>query len=100
MGDGVFVTSNVGDILTGQIELYTHIPVIRQLVDTLQNWNFRICGVFLIDAQFMIEASKFVSGVLTALSTMVTLEISHVNVLTKLDLLSKKAKKELERFVI
>ena len=100
MGDGVFVTSNVGDILTGQIELYTHIPVIRQLVDTLQNWNFRICGVFLIDAQFMIEASKFVSGVLTALSTMVSLEISHVNVLTKLDLLSKKAKKELERFVI
>ncbi|XP_041349052.1 GPN-loop GTPase 3-like [Gigantopelta aegis] len=83
----------------GQIELYTHIPVIRQLVDTLQNWNFRICGVFLIDAQFMIEASKFVSGVLAALSTMVSLEISHVNVLTKLDLLSKKAKKQVERYL-
>ncbi|CAC5397042.1 GPN [Mytilus coruscus] len=63
--------------LPGQIELYTHIPVMKQLVDKLQRMDFRICGTFLIDSQFMIEASKFVSGVLTALSTMVTLEIPH-----------------------
>ncbi|VDI27608.1 uncharacterized protein MGAL_10B067716 [Mytilus galloprovincialis] len=85
--------------LPGQIELYTHIPVMKQLVDKLQRMDFRICGTFLIDSQFMIEASKFVSGVLTALSTMVTLEIPHVNVMTKLDLLSKKAKKDLERYL-
>ena len=48
--------------ITGQIELYTHVPVMKQLIETLQGWDFRICGVFLIDAQFMIEASKFVSG--------------------------------------
>ncbi|KAL3856800.1 hypothetical protein ACJMK2_011517 [Sinanodonta woodiana] len=83
----------------GQVELYTHIPVMRQLVDTLQNWNFRLCGVFLVDSQFMIESSKFVSGMLTALSTMVTLEIPHVNVMTKLDLLSSKAKKSLDRYL-
>jgi GTPase SAR1 family protein len=81
----------------GQVELYTHIPVMKQLVEKLQCMDFRICGTFLIDSQFMIEASKFVSGVLTALSTMVNLEIPHVNVMTKLDLLSKKAKKDLER---
>ena len=69
----------------------------KQLVETLQNWDFRVCGVFLIDAQFMIEASKFVSGVMCALSAMVNLEIPHVNVVTKLDLLNKKAKKDLER---
>ncbi|XP_062589803.1 GPN-loop GTPase 3-like [Saccostrea cucullata] len=83
----------------GQIELYTHIPVMRQLVETLQKWDFRICGVFLVDSQFMIEPSKFISGILTALSTMVNLEIPHVNVMTKIDLLSKKAKKELERYL-
>lgn len=83
----------------GQIELYTHIPVMRQFVDTLQKWNFNICGVYLIDSQFLIEASKFVSGTLTALSTMVNLETPHVNVMTKLDLLSKKDKKELERYL-
>ena len=25
----------------GQIELYTHLPVMRKLVDVLQSWNFR-----------------------------------------------------------
>ncbi|XP_022341179.1 GPN-loop GTPase 3-like [Crassostrea virginica] len=83
----------------GQIELYTHIPVMRDLAETLQKWDFRICGVFLVDSQFMIEPSKFISGILTALSTMVNLEIPHVNVMTKIDLLSKKAKKELERYL-
>lgn len=69
----------------------------RQIVDTLRNWNFNLCAIFTVDSQFMIEASKFVSGVLSALSTMITLEIPHVNVMTKIDLLSKKAKKELDR---
>ena len=70
----------------------------RQLVESLQKWNFRVCAVYLIDSQFLIEASKFVSGVLTALSTMVNLETAHVNVMSKVDLLSKKDKKELERY--
>lgn len=83
----------------GQVELYTHVPVMKQLVEMLHKMDFRICGVFIIDSQFMIEASKFVSGMLTALSTMVNLEIPHVNIMSKLDLLSKKAKKDLERYL-
>ena len=42
----------------GQIELYTHIPVMRMLVDQLRNWDFRVCGVFLLDAQFMIQVRQ------------------------------------------
>ncbi|KAL5016884.1 hypothetical protein ScPMuIL_006473 [Solemya velum] len=83
----------------GQIELYTHIPVMKMLVETLQKWNFNVCGVFILDSQFMISASKFVSGILTALAAMVNLEIPHVNVMSKLDLLSKKDKKEIERYL-
>lgn len=26
----------------GQIELYTHLPIMRQLVDNLERWNFRV----------------------------------------------------------
>uniref|UniRef100_A0A0B6ZQ01 GPN-loop GTPase 3 n=1 Tax=Arion vulgaris TaxID=1028688 RepID=A0A0B6ZQ01_9EUPU len=83
----------------GQIELYTHIPVMKQLVEKLQSWDFRVCAVFLLDAQFLVDAAKFVSGSLTALSTMVNLEIPHVNVLTKIDLLSKSAKKHIDRYL-
>ena len=70
----------------------------RQVVDQLHRWNFRLCGVFLLDSQFLIQASKFLAGVMTALSAMVTLELPHVNVLSKMDLLDKKAKKEIEKY--
>ncbi len=40
----------------------------------------------------MTDAPKFVAGSLQALSTMVTLEVPHVNLLTKVDLLPDKVK--------
>uniref|UniRef100_A0A8C4RBV5 GPN-loop GTPase 3 n=1 Tax=Eptatretus burgeri TaxID=7764 RepID=A0A8C4RBV5_EPTBU len=83
----------------GQIELYTHLPVMSQLIGWLQNWDFRICVVFLLDSQFMVESFKFLSGVLAALSAMVSLEVPQVNVMTKMDLLSPAAQKEVERFL-
>jgi GTPase SAR1 family protein len=84
----------------GQIELYTHLPVMRMFVEQLQKWNFNVCGVFIIDAQFLIDMTKYFSGILAALSVMITLEIPHVNVMSKIDLLSVKDKEELERSVI
>lgn len=83
----------------GQIELYTHMTVIRQLITTLQKLNFSICGIFLIDVQFMIDASKFLSGTLAALSVMINLEIPHINILSKMDLLSKSARKRLDNYI-
>ncbi len=72
----------------------------QQLVARLQQWNFRLCGVFLLDSQFLIDSAKFFSGIMTALSTMVSLELPHVNVMGKLDLLEKKAKKDIERLIM
>ncbi|KAK9745152.1 Conserved hypothetical ATP binding protein [Popillia japonica] len=83
----------------GQIELYTHLPTVRKLVNLLQSWNFNICTVFLVDVQFMTEGSKFLSGTMAALSVMVNLELPHINLLSKMDLLSKSAKKQLDRFL-
>lgn len=83
----------------GQIELYTHMTVIRQLINTLQNMNFRICGVFLVDSQFMVDGAKFLSGTMAALSVMINLELPHVNILSKMDLLSKSAKKQLDTYL-
>jgi hypothetical protein len=71
----------------------------RRVVNQLQNWNFRVCGVFLVDAQFCVEQSKFLSGMLTALSSMIQLEIPFIHVLSKVDLLSKRDKKRLKKYV-
>ena len=72
----------------GQIELYTHMKVMRRFVDILQSWNFRICGVFIVDSHFMVDGATFLSGTMSALSVMVNLELPHVNILSKIDLLS------------
>ena len=62
-------------------------------------WNFRLCGVFLIDSHFMVDGSKFLSGSMSALSCMINLELSHVNILSKVDLLSPEAKKQLDSYL-
>ena len=45
-----------------------------------------MCAVFLLDATFITDPAKFISGALLSLSAMVQLELPHLNVLTKCDL--------------
>ena len=58
-----------------------------------------MCAVFLVDSHFMVDGAKFISGSTVALCTMINLEIPHVNVLSKLDLLSPSAKRHLDAFL-
>jgi GTPase SAR1 family protein len=74
----------------GQIELYTHFPVMRKITDALQRWDFRVVGIYLLDSMFVQDTAKYFAGVLTALSAMVQLEIPHINIMTKIDLIEKK----------
>ncbi|CAI4221073.1 unnamed protein product [Auanema sp. JU1783] len=83
----------------GQIELYSHLPVMRTIVDALRSWDFNVCSVFLIDTHFVLEAEKFIAGALTALSAMVSIETPAVNILTKIDLLSERNKQLVEDFL-
>ena len=51
-----------------------------------------MCTVYCVDSQFVSEIAKFVAGSLQALSAMVLLELPHLNVLTKVDLLTPDSK--------
>merc|ERR1711977_636866 len=59
--------------------------------------DFRVAGVYCIDINFVEDAPKFLSGALAALTAMVNLELPHVNVLTKCDLLRDEA--DLEKYL-
>ena len=83
----------------GQIELYTHMTEMQQLISTLQKMNFHLCGVYLLDSQFLVDGPKFLSGTMTALTVMINLELPHVNIVTKMDLLPKSAKKQLDKYL-
>lgn len=75
----------------GQIELYTHAPIIKRVIDQMMNWGHasRMCSVFIVDATFVCDAPKFISGSLLSLSAMIALELPHVNVLSKTDLVDE-----------
>lgn len=74
----------------GQIELYSHVPAMAAVVAELQRLSFRLVSVYLLDSHFIADAPKFVSGVLCCLSAMTSLELPHVNVLSKCDLLPSR----------
>lgn len=85
----------------GQIELYTHIPVLPTIVKHLQqHLNFNLCATYLLEAPFIIDRSKFFSGALSAMSAMILLELPHINILSKIDLIKDEySKKQLKKFL-
>jgi GTPase SAR1 family protein len=89
--------------LPGQIELYTHIPLLPRLVQHLGRMgslNISLCATYLLEATFVIDKAKFFAGTLSAMSAMIMLELPHVNILSKTDLVKDLVgKKELKRFV-
>lgn len=84
----------------GQVELYSHVSCFRSLADYLSSHDVRACAVYCLDVQFAASPSKYVAGCLAALAAMVCLEMPHVNVLTKVDLLPKEGKRALRRYLI
>jgi hypothetical protein len=52
--------------------------------------GIRVSGAYLIESQFMEDRYKFFSGVLSAMSAMVNLEIPWINVMSKMDLVTTK----------
>ncbi|EGV61872.1 hypothetical protein PSN45_000563 [Yamadazyma tenuis] len=85
----------------GQIELYTHVPVLPTIVRHLKNQlNFNLCATYLLEAPFIIDNSKFFSGALSAMSAMILLELPHINILSKIDLVKNDFnKKKLKQFL-
>ena len=75
----------------GQVELYSHLPIVRDLARSLDMWGYRCVSVYLLDALFVLEPSKFISGCLLSLSCMVQVELPHINVITKCDVADKEA---------
>lgn len=78
----------------GQIELYTHLSIMKDITSELQRLGYRMCCVYMLDCSFMDDHHKFFSGVLNALSSMAQLELPHINVLSKTDLIPPDVYKE------
>lgn len=88
--------------MPGQIELYTHVPIVPQLIKHLNrgSLNISMCAAYLLESSFIVDRSKFFSGTLSAMSAMIMMELPHVNILSKMDQVKGQfARKELKRFI-
>ncbi|KAI1894934.1 hypothetical protein AGOR_G00120870 [Albula goreensis] len=76
----------------GQVELYTHQSSVKSIFSRLCQWNFRLTAVHLVDSHYCADPAKFISVLCTSLSTMLHVELPHVNVLSKMDLIEQYGK--------
>ena len=96
--------------LPGQVELSTNHASVRNIVDKLTKGGFRVrnfsclfhendkktvldagqlAAVHLCDAHYVTDASKYISVLLLSLRAMLHLELPHINVLSKVDLIKQ-----------
>ncbi|XP_042297020.1 GPN-loop GTPase 2 isoform X2 [Sceloporus undulatus] len=76
----------------GQVELCTHHNSLRNIFAQLAKWNFRLAAVHLVDSHYCTDPGKFISVLCTSLSTMLHVELPHINVLSKMDLIEQYGK--------
>jgi len=69
----------------GQIELYSHLTIMKTIAEEIKKWGILLCGVYCMDVTFFNESHKYISGSLISLSSMIQLELPYLNILTKCD---------------
>eukprot|EP00741_Cyanophora_paradoxa_P008119 tig00001229_g7856.t1 len=75
--------------MPGQVELYTHHGSTKRILRHLERrLNYRICAMHLVDSYHCNDSAKYISVLLLSLSTMLHLELPHINVFSKTDLLN------------
>ncbi|WVR05127.1 hypothetical protein IAU60_002139 [Kwoniella sp. DSM 27419] len=72
----------------GQVEIWTNHDSLKNMFAKFIKMDYRLAAVHLSDAHYITDASKFISVVLLALRAMLQMEMPHVNVLSKIDLIS------------
>lgn len=98
-GQGVDLTKNKPYLLfdcPGQSELYVHNTAMREIIQKLmkpkKHFDLRLVCMNLCDAYHASDLGKYISLVMNSLSTMLNLELPHVNVLSKVDKLESYGK--------
>jgi len=80
----------------GQSELYTHNTAMRDIVKKItarnNHFDLRLACLNLCDAHHASDLGKYIGLVMNSLTTMLNLQLPHVNILSKVDLLERDGK--------
>ena len=61
----------------------------KNIVKQFEKWNYRLAAAHLVDSHYCSDPFKYISVLLLSLQTMLKLELPHVNVLSKFDLIEQ-----------
>ena len=75
----------------GQFELYFHHTAFKSFTNKLRDCGWQTVCVYVLDATFITDGTKFIAGCLQVQSAMMMLELPHMNLLTKVDLLEDQS---------
>ncbi|KAM1013031.1 hypothetical protein FF1_043012 [Malus domestica] len=79
--------------LPGQVELFfLHSNAKNVIMKLVKKLNLRLTAVHLVDAHLCSDPGKYVSALILSLSTMLHMELPHINVLSKIDLIESYGK--------
>lgn len=77
----------------GQVELFSLHSNAKNVISKLvRNLDLRLTAVHLVDSHLCSDPGKYVSALLLSLTTMIHLELPHINVLSKIDLIENYGK--------
>ena len=66
---------------------------LKKILSILCNeWHYRLTAIELVDAHLCTDPSKYISMLMLSLNTMLHLELPHINVLSKVDLIRNYGK--------
>ncbi|KAF7637123.1 GPN-loop GTPase 2 [Meloidogyne graminicola] len=84
--------------MPGQMELYCSDDSVRKIINWFNQMHWQICAVYLNDSTYINDSGKFISVILSSLMSMINLEMTQINVLSKVDLLSNDLPFELDYY--
>ncbi|KAM5463569.1 hypothetical protein MferCBS49748_005921 [Microsporum ferrugineum] len=73
----------------GQVEIFTHHGSLRNMFFKIQKLGYRLVVVHLVDSYNLTLPSMYISALLLSHRAMLQMDLPHLNVLTKIDNLSK-----------
>ncbi|KAF3490856.1 Atpbd1b protein [Arthroderma uncinatum] len=73
----------------GQVEIFTHHSSLRNMFFKIQKLGYRLVVIHLVDSYNLTLPSMYISALLLSLRAMLQMDLPHLNVLTKIDNLSK-----------
>jgi len=82
--------------LPGQVEIYSNHKSLREIIQQLaRDINMRMSALHLVDVSYLYDRNRFLSAMMLSLTAIVGMEMPFINAITKVDLMKKLGKPEM-----